>query len=109
VNVRLARIDRDREFFEIDAPRTTLAAEKNGLYRIDVTRGGRGRLTVRDGGSARIYSDTSGFTLRDGRSAELVVSGESAGDWDLMAAAPRDAIDEWVTEREQYLAQRLKY
>ena len=81
VAVRLAKFDRDHEYFEIDAPKTTMAAEKKGLYRIDAPREGRVRLTVRDGGSARIYSDTSGFALRDGRSAMLVVSGENAGDW----------------------------
>ncbi len=68
--IRLARFDHDHEYFEIDAPKTTLAAEKKGLYRIDVGREGRLRLTVRGGGRARIYSDTSGFTLRDGRAAE---------------------------------------
>ena len=106
--LRLAKFDRKREYFELDAPRTTMAAEKEGSYRVDVPSDGRVRLTVRDGGSARIYSDTSGFALRDGRSAELVVSGENMGDWEF-AAASRDAIDDWVTEREQYLAQRLKY
>src|SRR5689334_14305626 len=109
VIVRLANFDRQHGSFEIDAPKTTLAAEKNGLYRIDVPKNGRVRLTVREGGSARIYSDTSGFALRDGRAAELVVDGENAGDWDLMAAAPPDAIDSWVAERERYLAKRLKY
>ena len=109
VTLRLANFDRKRGYFELDAPKTTFAAEKNGLYRIDVPKDGRVRLTVRDGGSARIYSDTSGFALRDGRAAELVVEGETAGDWELMAAAPRDAIDDWVAEREKYLAQRLKY
>ena len=59
--VRLVKFDRTKEYFEVDAPRTTMAAEKPGLYRIDVPRDGRVRLTVRDGGSARIYSDTSGF------------------------------------------------
>ena len=78
--LRLAKFNRDKEYFEIDAPRSTLAAEKTGLYRIDAPREGRVRLTVRDGGLARIYSDTSGFSLRDGRSAELVVRGENAGD-----------------------------
>src|SRR5437868_3773955 len=107
--VRLAKFDHDHEYFEIDAPKTTMAAEKKGLYRIDVTSEGRVHLTVRDGGTARIYSDTAGFTLRDNRSAELVVNGENAGDWDFFAAAPNDAIDDWVNEREQYLAQRLKY
>lgn len=107
--VRLAKFDHKREYFEIDAPRTTVAAEKEGSYRIDVPRDGRVRLTVRDGGSARIYSDTSGFVLRDGRTAELIVSGEGMGDWEFFAAASLDAIDNWVSEREQYLAQRLKY
>src|ERR1044072_7823841 len=109
MTVRLANFDRKRGYFEIDAPKTTLAAEKDGLYRIDVPKDGRVRLTVRDGGNARIYSDTSGFSLRDGRAAELVVSGENMGDWEFVATASRDAIDDWVTEREQFLAQRLKY
>ena len=109
LSLRLAKFDRAHEYFEIDAPKTTLAAEKTGLYRVDVPHEGRVRLTVRDGGSARIYSDTSGFSLRDGRSAELIADGENAGDWDLLAAAAPDGIDAWVTERESYLAQRLKY
>src|SRR2546423_8392631 len=71
-SIRLAKFDRDKEYFEVDAPKTTLAAEKKGLYRIDVSREGRVQLTARDGGRARIYSETSGFELRDGRSAELV-------------------------------------
>ena len=37
MSVRLAKFDRDHEYFEVDAPKTTLAAEKNGLYRIDVS------------------------------------------------------------------------
>ena len=109
VSVRLAKFDRKNGYFEIDAPKTTMATEKDGLYRVDVPPQGRVRLTVRDGGSARIYSDTSGFSLRDGRSAELVITGDTAGDWDLLAAAPRDAIDDWVNDRERQLAQRSKY
>ncbi|HVI70818.1 MAG TPA: FecR domain-containing protein, partial [Pyrinomonadaceae bacterium] len=93
--VRLAKFDRKNEYFEIDAPKTTLAAEKTGLYRIDAPRDGRVRLTVRDGGTARIYSDTAGFTLREGRSAELVVTGDSAGDWEFQVAVTDD-IDNWV-------------
>ena len=107
--VRLAKFDRDREYFEIDAPKTTLAAEKTGLYRIDVPREGRVRLTVREEGRARIYSDTSGFTLRDNRSAELVISGDTAGDWELHTAAAPDGIDNWVNDRERYLAQRMRH
>ena len=107
--LRLARFDRDKEYFEIDAPHSTLAAEKIGTYRIDVPQKGRVRFTVRDGGSARIYSDTSGFALRDGRSAELIDEGDNAGDWEFFAAATGDLFDNWVNDRERYLAQRLRY
>src|SRR5678816_4448640 len=107
--LRLSKFDREKEYFEIDAPRSTLAAEKKGLYRVDAPREGRVRLTVRDGGSARIYSDSSGFTLRDERTAELIASGENAGDWDFYpASSSPDAVDEWVNQREQYYALRQR-
>ena len=48
-SVRLAKLDKDHDYFEIDAPQTTLAAEKKGLYRIDVPRSGVVRFTVTDG------------------------------------------------------------
>ncbi len=108
-SVRLAKFDGDRESFEVDAPKTTMAVEKKGLYRIDVAKDGRVRLTARDGGRARIYSETSGFTLRDGRTAELIFEGADAGDWELLAAGPRDSWDSWLEDRERYLAQRLRY
>ena len=106
---RLAKFDRQREYFEVDAPRTTMAAEKKGLYRIDVPKNGRVRFSVRDGGSARIYSDTSGFALRDGRTAELVIAGDNTGDWEFVANSAFDLVDDWVNDRERYLAQRLRY
>ena len=108
--LRLARFDPDREYFEIDAPRTTLAAEQKGSYRLDVAQNGNVRATVRDGGRARLYSDTSGFTLRDGRNAELVYHNSAEdGDWELSAARPFDDWDTWVNERESYLASRLRH
>jgi hypothetical protein len=108
-SVRLAKFDHDHEYFEIDAPKTTLAAEKKGLYRVDVSRDGHVRLSARDGGRARIYSETSGFELRDGRTAELVVEGDDAGDWQFVAANAADPWDYWVQERERYLAERMRY
>lgn len=98
-SVRLAKFDSDREYFEVDAPKTTMAAEMKGLYRVDVARDGRVRLTARDGGRARIYSETSGFTLRDGRTAELIFEGAGAGDWELLAAGPGDSWDSWIDDR----------
>ncbi|HAF12591.1 MAG TPA: hypothetical protein DCK99_02590, partial [Blastocatellia bacterium] len=64
---------------------------------------------ARDGGRARIYSETSGFALRDGRTAELVYEGADAGDWEFVAANVADSWDNWVNDRERYLAQRLRY
>ncbi|HKZ79502.1 MAG TPA: DUF6600 domain-containing protein [Pyrinomonadaceae bacterium] len=109
LSIRLVKFDREQEYFEVDAPKTTLAAERKGIYRIDVGSGGRVRLTARDGGRARIYSETSGFVLRDGRAAELVAEGTNAGDWELMAAADPDSWDTWIDERERFLAQRTSY
>ncbi|HYO99189.1 MAG TPA: DUF6600 domain-containing protein [Pyrinomonadaceae bacterium] len=110
--LRLAGFDAEREYFEIDAPKTTLAAEQKGAYRLDVAQNGNVRVTVREGGRARLYSETSGFTLRDGRSAELTYNNNNAsedGDWELSAARTSDSWDTWVDERERFLAARLRY
>ncbi len=107
--LRLARFDRAKEYFEIDAPKTTIAAEQRGLFRLDVAQNGNVRVTVRDGARARIYSDTSGFTLRDGRTAELAYDNAGEGDWEFSAARDRDNWDTWVNDRERYLASRLRY
>ena len=108
VSVRLAKFDGEKEFFEIDAPKTTLAAEKEGLYRVDVDKHGRVRLTAGNGGRARIYSEKSGFALRDGRTAELLVDGVDAGEWELLVAGAGDSWDTWIDEREQHLAQSIR-
>ncbi len=108
-SLRLAKFDRDREYFEIDAPGATIAAEKKGLYRLDVASDGRVRVTVRDDGRARIYSETSGFVLRNNKSAKLVPDGQGEADWEFTEAA---ALDEWDfrnDERERHLAVILRY
>lgn len=107
--VRLARFDRSREYFEIDMPKTTMTVEQPGLYRLDVAHDGGLRLTVRDGGHARIYANDDGFTLRDGRTAELTYAGREEGDWQFSAASSFDSWDTWVDDRERYLAERLRY
>ncbi|MGH9944797.1 MAG: DUF6600 domain-containing protein, partial [Pyrinomonadaceae bacterium] len=111
ISLRLAEFDREREYFEIDAPGSTIAAEKRGVYRLDVAQSGDVRVTARDGARARIYSETSGFTLREGRTASLRAGGADAGDWDLSsaAAASLDAWDTWVDDRERDLTARLRY
>src|SRR5688572_30953888 len=107
--LRLARFDSGKEYFEIDAPKTTMAAEKRGLYRLDVAADGSVRVTVRDDGRARIYNETSGFALRDKRTARLSYDPQGEGDWELSAAPPFDGWDDWNDERERYLAVRLRH
>jgi hypothetical protein len=108
--LRLARFDKAREYFEIDAPATTVAAQTPGLYRLDVDKDGRVRVSVREGGRARLYSENSGFTLRDGRVAESVFrDGSDEADWEFSEVRPFDNWDTWVDERERYLLARLRY
>ncbi|HEX8163158.1 MAG TPA: DUF6600 domain-containing protein [Pyrinomonadaceae bacterium] len=108
--LRLARFEKDREYFEIDAPATTVAAQEKGLYRLDVDRDGRVRVSVREGGRARLYSESSGFTLRDGRAAETVFrDGSTEADWEFSEVRAFDSWDTWVDERERYLLARLRY
>jgi hypothetical protein len=107
--VRLARFDRGREYFEIDAPRTTVAFERAGLYRIDAEAGGGVRVTAREDGRARVYSENSGFVLRGDRTARFVHAGDGEGDWELGAARAADWWDSWVIERELHLAARLRF
>ena len=107
--LRLARFDHEHEYFEIDAPKTTIAAELKGLYRLDVEKDGRVRVAARDGGRARVYSDTSGFVLREGRAAELSYTAAGEGDWNFTTASDLDNWDRWNDDRERYLASRLRY
>lgn len=112
-SVRLARFDKDKEYFEVDAPKSTVAAERKGLYRIGSQLMPEGTtevvVTVRFGGQARIYSDTAGFTLKQDRSARLIVDGDTAGDWNMARAGGEDDWDQWVGQREYELAQRTRY
>jgi len=107
--VRLARFDGGREYFELDAPRTTVAFERTGLYRVDAYADGGVRVAARDDGRARVYSENSGFTLRGDRAARFYHSGGGEGDWELTSAPAADLWDSWVGERERYLAARLRH
>jgi hypothetical protein len=106
---RLAHFDKDKGYFELDAPGTTVAAERTGQYRVDVERDGAVRVTVREDGRARIYSQNSGFILRNNRTARLAPDGSGEADWEFTAAAGFDEWDTWNDERERYLASRLRY
>lgn len=111
LSLNLLRFDKDNSYFEIDAPSTTVAAQKAGTYRVDAgdSRSEEVAVTVNNGGQARVYSANSGFTLRDGRMAKITISGEYAGEPDIQSA-PRftDDFEEWILERNDIIASRLQ-
>lgn len=113
VSVRLFEFDKEQEYFEIDAPATTVALQKDGLYRIDAqdarSREKAVRVTVGEDGEARIYSMSSGFTLRSGRSAKVFLEGDYAGEWELANAADfYDEFDEWVAKSDAAVIKRMQ-
>ncbi len=108
--IRLNEIDRDREFFEIDAPRTTIALQLKGQYFIEAgSISEEVRVAVYNDGEARVYSESSGFTLRSGRSARMFIGGANVGEWDIADASRFDvAFFDWSEERDNLIARRLQ-
>ncbi|HTH51502.1 MAG TPA: DUF6600 domain-containing protein, partial [Pyrinomonadaceae bacterium] len=103
--------DKAKGFFEIDAPKTTVALEKAGTFRVDAGRSTDSdvRVAATDGGEARVYSDMSGFTLKNGRSTRIAIAGANAGEWQTTDANDlRDAFDAWASGRDLAIAQRIK-
>ncbi|HMJ07939.1 MAG TPA: FecR family protein, partial [Pyrinomonadaceae bacterium] len=102
--------DKARSYFEIDAPQTTIAVERSGVFRVDAGQrsGDDVRVAVTKDGEARVYSANSGFTLRSGRSATLAISGNYAGEWQT-AEAERfaDDFDSWTLDRDAVIAKLL--
>ncbi|MDQ2747877.1 MAG: FecR domain-containing protein [Acidobacteriota bacterium] len=111
LSARVLSFEKDRSYFEIDAPGTTVSVERAGLYRVDA--GSRNdsavRVAVNDSGQARIYSESSGLTLKNGRSATIRLDGDNAGEWEIADAARyADAFDSWTSERDAVIAKRLR-
>ena len=110
INVRITSFDKEHNFFEVDAPKTTLAVQKAGSYRIDAGQTGDSqiRIAVTEGGEARIYSETAGFTLKNNRSARVFIDGDNAGEWEAVNASRlTDEFDRWALDRDTMIARRL--
>ena len=107
---RLRKFEGDKEFFEMDAPGTTVAVQKEGTYRIDAGEPGgpEVRVTVTNGGEARVYSANSGFQLRSGRSAKVFIDGDFAGEWETADAGRfEDEFASWAAERDEIIGKRV--
>lgn len=111
LSLRILSFDKEKNYFEIDAPKTTISVEKAGMFRVDAgdTSSSEMRVTVTEGGEARVYSQNSGFMLRNNRSAKLFLTGNFAGEWDTGDAARfADEFDSWTLERDAIIAKRLR-
>jgi uncharacterized protein DUF6600 len=111
VSIRVYDFDKDRSYFEVDIPNSTVAIERSGSYRIDTgdKDSYEAHIRVTDGGQARIYSDTSGFTLRSDRAATVYLAGVRASEWDTFdASAFSDSFDDWTLDRDKAIAKRLR-
>ncbi|MBV9241274.1 MAG: FecR domain-containing protein, partial [Acidobacteria bacterium] len=109
--VQIDSFDKGKGFFEIDAPKTTIAVEKSGTYRIDAGQEGDPeiRVAATDGGEAHVYSDDAGFTLKNGRSTKIAIAGSNAGEWQTAEAdSVKDEFDAWSSGRDLIVADKLK-
>ncbi len=111
MNVTILKFDKDQGYFEIDAPKTTIAIQKEGKYRIDAgdENNKEVRVVVSQWGHARVYSNESGFLLKNGRSARLFLEGNFAGEWETSRnSSYGDDFDEWTAEREAITERTLR-
>jgi len=110
MNIRAYSFDKNNSYFEIDAPDTTISLQKAGMYRIDSgdTQSSQIKVTATEDGEAKVYTSTSGFTLRSGRTAQIFVQGNYAGDYETTNVSRlTDEFDEWVLQRDAAVAKRL--
>ena len=111
MSVRVLSFDKNRSYLEIDAPGTTVSVERAGRYRVDSgsQNDSQVRVAVTDSGQAQVYSENSGFTLKNGRSATVRLEGNYAGEWETADASRlADDFDSWTLERDAVIARRLR-
>lgn len=111
LSLRVLEFDKERAFFEIDAPQTTVAVQRSGMYRVEAgdETNKQVRVAATDFGEARIYSENSGFTLKNGRSARIYLDGNFAGEWETGDATRfADEFDSWALQRDATIAKRLQ-
>lgn len=107
LGITLIRFDKETSYLEIDAPDSTVAIQKSGVYRIDAgdEYNKEVRVSVRDEGEARVYSSDAGFTLKDDKSARLFLDGSMAGEWETSRISNlSDSFGSWIRDRDEQIA-----
>lgn len=103
--------DPSNGYLEVDAPKTTVAVAEAGKFRIDAGSeyDRTVKVTVWDGGTARVYSLDSGFTLKNDQSASMALDGAYAGRWSVARhSGIRDGFDDWSASRDELILESLK-
>ena len=111
LNLTTLSFEKDEEYFEIDAPQTTISVQEAGKYRIDAGDqfNKEVRVVIADRGEARVYSYDSGFTLHSGQIARLILEGVYAGQWQTSRNSRiNDDFDEWTAERINEIEKNLQ-
>lgn len=107
LNARIFEFDPEKEYFEIDAPRSTMAVLEKGDYRIDAAADDV-TIAVRSG-EARVYLPDSAFLLKDGRLATVRIDGDNAALSSITSAGSLvDNFDVWTFELDKAIAERLE-
>ena len=111
LSLRAVEFDKDRSYIEFDMPKTTVSVQKAGMYRFDAGQdaGSEVGIAASDGGEARIYTENSGFTVKNGRRATIFIEGQYAGEWQTADASTfADDFQSWALERDAVVAKRLR-
>src|SRR5256886_3936459 len=96
--VRLRHLG-DDEAFEIDTPNGAVSLLRPGSYRVDVdSSGDTTTVTVRHG-EAEVTANGSAFSVRADDAA--VVAGSDSPSYDIHAALPPDAWEDWGIARDR--------
>lgn len=101
------RRDPEGEHIEIDTPAAALVVRRRGVYRVEVSIGGRTVVRVHQG---ELVAHVAGarYTLGTGGEAVLEGVGDDAL-WRTVAYAGTDAFDDWERSREARVASATSY
>lgn len=111
LSLRAVEFNKERGYIEFDLPKTTVSIQKAGMYRLDAGQDSSGEIGVSasNGGEARVYTESSGFTVKDRRRATIFIDGQYAGEWQSGEVSRfADDFDTWALERDAVIAKRLR-
>jgi hypothetical protein len=99
--IRIDRLAKLFNRFEVDTPNTAVLVHDDGLYRIEVRGEKNSELIVRRG-EADVATEQGSFKVREGH--KLLIDTSTSGRLELVADNSRDDWDQWSYERDTTIA-----